>query len=185
MALISTETRPCHLRTGARRLWQRARQAGKAIKAHAGECAGAAAVLEVVESLGVRRIEHGVRSLEDPEVVHRLRDLNVTLDVCPISNVKLGVVKDLSEHPIRGLHDAGICCTVNTDDPTVFGNTLNKEYEALAQALHFKPTELVQIARNGFEIALMDEKLKQSYIDQLESVESELSGLEKETCERT
>jgi adenosine deaminase len=134
--------------------WRRARDAGKFTKAHAGEFCGAGFVRQVVEELGVHRIEHGVRAIEDPEVVALLRDRRVALDICPISNVKLRVVPSPHEHPIRQLTEAGVVCTVSTDDPISFGNTIEDEYTLLAEYLNFTQEELAKVARSGFEIAL-------------------------------
>jgi adenosine deaminase len=93
-----------------------------------------------------------VRSIEDPAVVDLLVEKDVTLDVCPISNLKLQVdgVPTMAEHPIRRLFDAGVRCTINSDDPFMFGNTLSEEYYALATDLNFTNEELAQIAANGF-----------------------------------
>jgi adenosine deaminase len=83
-----------------------------------------------------------------------LRDNAIALDVCPISNLKLRVVPSASEHPIKKLLDAGVVCTVSTDDPISFGNTIEDEYEFLARELQLSESELERIAQNGFEIAL-------------------------------
>ncbi|MGB0371155.1 MAG: adenosine deaminase family protein [Opitutales bacterium] len=132
-------------------VWKRAREAGKFNKAHAGEFMPAAFVKRCVEELGVTRIQHGVRSVEDPEVVELLRDQTVTLDVCPISNVKLCVdgISEIKDHPIRQLIQSGVQCTINTDDPFFFGNTLCAEYECLYQHLDFGMDELEGIAKTG------------------------------------
>jgi adenine deaminase len=133
--------------------WCRAREAGKFTKAHAGEFCSARFVREVVETLGVSRIEHGVRAIEDPEVVAMLGDRGIALDVCPISNVKLRVVPSAREHPIKKLLEAGVVCTVSTDDPISFGNTIEDEYLLLANDLGFTWEELEKVANNGFAVA--------------------------------
>ena len=136
-------------------VWRRAGDAGKVLKAHAGEFMPASFVKRCIEELGVRRIQHGVRCIEDPAVVDLILEKDVTLDVCPISNLKLQVegIKTMSDHPIRELFDAGVRCTINSDDPFMFGNTLSEEYYALATDLGFTQEELKKIAQNGFEIA--------------------------------
>jgi adenosine deaminase len=138
------------------KVWKSAADAGKFLKAHAGEFMPASFVKRCIEELGVRRIQHGVRCIEDPEVVALIKDLDVTLDVCPISNVKLQVegITKMSEHPIRELFDAGVRCTINSDDPFMFGNSLSEEYYALATDLNFTEKELEKIAQNGFDIAI-------------------------------
>ena len=147
-------TEPTPLGDWAPDYWLRARDAGKFTKAHAGEFCGAWFVRDAIEKLGAQRIQHGVRAIEDPEVVAMLRDNDIALDVCPISNVKLRVVPSASEHPIKKLLDAGVVCTVSTDDPISFGNSIEDEYEFLARELQLSESELERIAQNGFEIAL-------------------------------
>jgi adenosine deaminase len=134
-------------------VWARLRAAGKITKCHAGEFDGAARVREAIELLGVKRVQHGVRAIEDPAVVKLAAERGVTFDVCPISNVGLKVVPSLREHPIRRLMQAGVRCTVSTDDPLCFANTLIEEYTALALELNFTKAELAQVARNGWEVA--------------------------------
>jgi adenosine deaminase len=138
---------------GTAEVWQRLRAAGKVTKCHAGEFGGADRVREAIEELGVTRIQHGVRAIEDAAVVRLAAERGVTFDVCPISNVRLQVVPSMRAHPIRRLLQAGIRCTVSTDDPLNFGNTVNDEYAALAAELDFTRAELARIASNGWEIA--------------------------------
>jgi adenosine deaminase len=138
-------------------LWERARAVGLVTKAHAGEFGPAAHVREAIEVLGVRRIQHGVRAIEDDAVVDLAIERGATFDVCPISNVKLDVIDNLEDHPIRQLMERGVRCTVSTDDPFSFGNTIEDDYAALSAGLHFSPAELAQIAKNGFEVALVDD----------------------------
>jgi adenosine deaminase len=145
------EQMPTHPDTAA--VWARLRAAGKVTKCHAGEFDGAARVREAIEVLGVKRVQHGVRAIEDPAVMKLAADRGVTFDVCPISNVGLKVVRSLSAHPLRALLTAGIRCTVSTDDPLCFANTITDEYVALAQEMNFTPAELARIARNGWEVA--------------------------------
>jgi len=134
-------------------IWARARAAGKITKCHAGEFDGAGRVREAIERLGVRRVQHGVRAVEDPAVVELAAGEEVTFDVCPISNVGLQVVPSLRDHPIRRLMQAGVRCTVSTDDPLCFANSITEEYEGLARELNFTRAELAQVARNGWEVA--------------------------------
>ncbi len=135
------------------KVWERLRRAGKVTKVHAGEFDGPARVREAIELLGSNRIQHGVRAIEDPAVLALAVARGVTFDVCPISNVKLGVYPSLSEHPIRRLMQAGVRCTVSTDDPLVFANSLSDEYLALVEELAFTRKELAQVCRSGWEVA--------------------------------
>ena len=138
------------------KVWKSAKDAGKFLKAHAGEFMPASFVRRCIEELGVRRIQHGVRCIEDPNVVELIKDLDVTLDICPISNLKLQVegITKMSEHPIRELFNSGVRCTINSDDPFMFGNSLSEEYYALATDLNFTDDELKKIAQNGFNIVI-------------------------------
>lgn len=137
------------------KVWARLRAAGKLTKCHAGEFDGPGRVREAIDSLGVTRIEHGVRAIEDPRVVALARDRGVTFDVCPISNLKLGVYASYTDHPLRALLRAGVRCTLSTDDPLVFANDLIGEYTALAGEAGFSINELAQLARHGWEAALV------------------------------
>lgn len=150
--LHGTETVPLEPWTAD--VWKRARESGKRTKAHAGEFCGPEFVWQVVEELGVRRIQHGVRSVDSPRLVRHLADIGAILDVCPISNVKLGVVDRMQDHPIRELFEAGVTCTLSTDDPISFGNSLGEEYTALYNELGFSYSELGEIAANGFRHAI-------------------------------
>lgn len=149
--------------------WAAARRAGKYTKAHAGEFMGADFVRRVLEELQPQRIEHGVRAIEDPAVVAEIKRRGLALDMCPISNHKLMPGITLANHPIRKFFDAGVKVTVNTDDPISFGNTLNDDYVALGEH-GFSRKELAQLARNGFEVALLPEAQKKSWLDQLEKM---------------
>jgi adenosine deaminase len=148
-------------------VWSRLRAAGKITKCHAGEFDGAQRVREAIEELGVTRVQHGVRAIEDPAVVALARARGVTFDVCPISNVRLRVVPSMAEHPIKNLLAAGVRCTVSTDDPLVFANTVNDEYAMLAGELGFTRAELAQVARNGWEIAQVNPAQRRAAIAEI------------------
>lgn len=150
--------------------WARYRAAGLVTKCHAGEFDGAARVREAVGLLGVTRVQHGVRAIEDPAVVAFCAERGVTFDVCPISNVGLKVVPSMVAHPLRQLMDAGIRCTLSTDDPLCFANTLNEEYLAISHELGFTRRELAKIARAGWEVAVLDPEKKQPFLAQLDGI---------------
>ncbi|MEO6993531.1 MAG: adenosine deaminase [Lacunisphaera sp.] len=151
-------------------IWARLRAAGKVTKCHAGEFDGAVRVREAIEILGVTRVQHGVRAIEDPAVVRLAVDRGVTFDVCPISNVGLKVFPDLAHHPLRRLGEAGVRCTISTDDPLCFGNSVNEEYVAIANDLGFARKELARLARNGFEVASLSAAQKQPWLDALDAI---------------
>ncbi len=150
--------------------WAKARDAGLVTKCHAGEFSGAYRVREAVEQLGVTRVQHGVRAMEDESVVRLCAERGVTFDMCPISNVGLKVVPSMEQHPLRRLLAAGVRCTLSTDDPLCFANSLCEEYLAVAQALGFSRRELARIARNGWEVALLPEEKKRPFLAQLDAI---------------
>ncbi len=147
--------------------WAAARRAGKYTKAHAGEFLGADFVRRVLEELQPQRIEHGVRAVEEPALLAELKRRGVALDVCPISNHKLMPGVTLAAHPVRQLLDAGVTVTISTDDPISFGNTLTDDYAALVEQCGFTRRELVRLARNGFEVALLTEAQKRPLLAEL------------------
>jgi len=150
------------------RVWERMARAGKVLKCHAGECDGPHRVREAIQQLGVRRVQHGVRSVEDPSVVKRAVDEGVTFDMCPLSNVGLKVVADLRSHPIRQLMAAGVNCTVSTDDPLSFANSILEEYTALAGEAGFTRAELAQVARNGWAVADIAQGDRQRWLAEID-----------------
>jgi adenosine deaminase len=161
------------------RLWRRVADEGKRVKAHAGEFGGAANVRQAIDSLGVKRVQHGVRAIEDAALVRRLADEDVVLDICPISNVKLAVVKGFAEHPLRQFLDAGILCTVSTDDPISFGNTLTREYLTLATEMGFTRRQIAEVARNGFRVAMRETGVGAEHLRTLDAIigtEAEADG---------
>lgn len=126
-----------------------ARDVGLALTAHAGEVAGPQRVREVLD-FGVRRVAHGVTAIGDPELVTLLRGRDITLDLCPTSNLQAGIVERLEDHPLAALHRAGVSVTISTDDRTVTGTTVTREMAACTDALGLSPAELAEIAVNGF-----------------------------------
>ena len=132
------------------RVFARARNLGLKIVAHAGEEGPPAYVHEALDVLKVDRIDHGNRSLEDPALVARLAAEGMTLTVCPLSNLKLCVVDDIADHPLKSMLDAGLKATVNSDDPSYFGGYVNANYRAVADALDLSKDELLALARNSF-----------------------------------
>lgn len=149
-------------------VWEKIRGAGKVTKCHAGEFGGPERVREAIELLGVKRVQHGVRAIEDPAVLQLAAERDVTFDVCPISNVRLKVVPSMDQHPLRALMLAGVRCTVSTDDPLNFANSINDEYAALAKDLEFTRRELAQVAKNGWEISDVPSETKRNYLEEIQ-----------------
>jgi adenosine deaminase len=124
---------------------------------HAGEEGGADYVREAVEVIGVDRIDHGVRAEEDPALMRSLAASRVPLTVCPLSNVKLKVVGTLAEHNLARLLRAGLCVTMNSDDPSYFGGYMNDNYIACQETLGLTRDEISAIAANGIGAAFVDD----------------------------
>jgi adenosine deaminase len=150
------------------RVYDEARSLGWHLTAHAGEEGPAAYIVEALDVLKVARIDHGVRCEQDPALVKRLADQRVPLTVCPLSNVMLKVFPDLAQHNLRRLLDAGLCVTVNSDDPPYFGGYVNANYTRTAAALGLGAAAQRRIVRNGFEAAFIDDALRTRYLRDLD-----------------
>jgi adenosine deaminase len=131
-------------------VFRAARERGLKLVAHAGEEGPPAYVWEAIDGLKVDRIDHGNRALEDPGLVKRLVKDGMTLTVCPLSNLKLCVVDDLANHPLKRMLDLGLKATVNSDDPAYFGGYLDANWTATAQKLDLSRDQLVTLAKNSF-----------------------------------
>jgi adenine deaminase len=132
-----------------KRVFRRARDEGFRAVAHAGEEGPPDYVWEALDVLGVERIDHGVRSLEDKVLVRRLANDRITLTVCPLSNVKLRVFDTLEHHPLRKMLDAGLAATVNSDDPAYFGGYVNENFIESVSALGLSKVQIRQLAGNA------------------------------------
>lgn len=152
------------------RVFARCRELGFKITAHAGEEGPPDYVYQALDLLHVDRIDHGNHSLEDAALVQRLADEGKTLTVCPLSNLKLCVVKDLDQHPILTMLKRGLKVTVNSDDPAYFGGYVNDNYRALIEHLPVTREDLYQLARNSFEGAWVTEEEKTKHLNELNRV---------------
>jgi adenosine deaminase len=139
-----------------------ARKFGFRTTAHAGEGAGAESVRRAIDDLQLDRVGHGVRANEDEELLEHLAATRIPLEMCPISNIKTGIVTALDQHPIRSFFERGIMVTVNTDDPAMFGNTLAQEYRLLEQESGFSRAQIRQLILNGIEASWMPVDRKQA-----------------------
>jgi adenine deaminase len=151
----------------------RARDAGFFLTAHAGEEGPASYVWEALDMLGVKRIDHGNRALEDEALVGRLARERVALTVCPLSNLRLRVIDDLARHPLRRMMDKGLLVTVNSDDPAYFGGYVNENYVAVSDALSLQREEIVAIVRNGIQASLMPTSAKAKALADVDRVLAE------------
>jgi adenine deaminase len=150
-------------------VFARAREEGLACVAHAGEEGPPEYIWEALDLLGVQRIDHGVRCLEDPALVERLRAEQVALTVCPLSNVRLGVFPSLGEHNLRELVSQGLLVTVNSDDPAYFGGYVADNLGA--PDLGLAPGEVIQLARNSFVASLLDQVDKDRHLREIDELE--------------
>ena len=153
------------------RVFAKAREAGFLIVAHAGEEGPAAYVWEALDLLKVNRVDHGVRSEEDPALMQRLIAEKMPLTVCPLSNLKLCVVNDMAEHNIKRLLQQGVHVTVNSDDPSYFGGYMNDNFIAIAEALDLNHAELKQLAINSFEASFIADAEKQTWIEKIKALD--------------
>ncbi|MFE9824886.1 adenosine deaminase [Streptomyces sp. NPDC005791] len=139
--------------------------------AHAGEEGPPEYIREALDVLGVERIDHGLRCMEDPELVDRLVSERIPLTLCPLSNVRLRAVDVLEQHPLRSMMDAGLLCTVNSDDPAYFGGYVGDTFQAVHEALGLDREQLRTLARNSFEAAFLDhdEERRARYLSEVET----------------
>lgn len=146
------------------RIYRRAAELGLKRVAHAGEEGPAPYVWEALDLLGIDRIDHGNRSLDDPELVRRIVREQLTLTVCPLSNLKLCVVKALEQHPLRRMLELGIKATVNSDDPAYFGGYVGANYSAVTAALGLSREELRTLAENSFTGSFLSPEQQQRHL---------------------
>lgn len=134
-------------------IYREARSLGLHTSAHAGEAAGAASIWGALRALAVERIGHGTRAFEDPALLAHLVEHQIPLEMCPLSNVRTGVVASAAAHPVRQYFDLGIPVTVNTDDPRMFGNSLADEYRLLIDTFNFTPDEIRRLILTAIEVS--------------------------------
>ena len=153
------------------RVFARCRELGLHLVAHAGEEGPPEYIWSALDVLKVERIDHGVRCLEDPALVKHLAAKRVPLTVCPLSNIKLCVCKTMADHPLAALLDAGLCATVNSDDPAYFGGYMNQNFvETFAALPQLNAQHAVQLASNSFEASFAPEADKQRWRASLDAV---------------
>ena len=150
-------------------VFAKARDAGFLTVAHAGEEGPPEYVTQALDVLQVRRIDHGVRSEEDPQLVARLAHEQVPLTVCPLSNLKLCVFERMQDHNLKRLLERGLCVTVNSDDPAYFGGYLVENYVAAAEALALTREQIVQLARNSITASWLSAAEQQSWLRKIDA----------------
>ena len=152
------------------RVFARCRELGLKLVAHAGEEGPPAYMREAIDLLRVQRIDHGVAVMQDAALMAELARSRMPLTVCPLSNLKLCVVKDLRDHPLKQMLDAGLCATVNSDDPAYFGGYMNANFEQTVAALGLGRDDVIQLAKNSFEASFIDEERRRACLAELERV---------------
>jgi len=151
------------------RVYDRARELELHTSAHAGEAAGADSLWGAIRALHVDRIGHATRAEEDPALLDYLGEQQIPLEMCPISNLRTGVVRDLSQHPVRRYFDRGLLVTVNTDDPHMFGNSLAMEYRALVKTHGFSTQLVHQVILNAVRSSWLPEPDKSRLAAELQA----------------
>ncbi len=152
------------------KVFGRARDEGFFVVAHAGEEGPPEYVWQALDTLGVSRIDHGVRAIEDAALVERLRAERVPLTVCPLSNVKLRVFDSIHKHNLPELLDADLIVTINSDDPAYFGGYINENFIAVQEAFNLTKGELATLARNSFEASFLAEDQRREVLRELDDL---------------
>jgi len=157
-----------------REVYDRARRYGLRTSVHAGEAAGPESIWGALRELGADRIGHGTKAAGDPSLVTYLAEARIPVELCPVSNVKTGVVSDIYSHPVREYVDRGMLVTINTDDPKLFNTSLASEYRLLHEELAFSMEEIRMLVLNGIDAAWCDAsekmKLRQSFDEEFAAI---------------
>ena len=160
--------------------YKRARTMGLHRVAHAGEAVGPESIWEAIQLLDVERIGHGVTAGQDPELIEYLKREQIAIEMCPVSNLRTGVVQSIKDHPIREYFDKGLLVTVSSDDPSLFHTSMNNEYFQIHEHLNFSLKELYQISLNGIQTAFIDEgkrsELYRQFSEEYNEIESHIVG---------
>ncbi|NYG58326.1 aminodeoxyfutalosine deaminase [Nocardioides daedukensis] len=147
--------------------FDKARAAGLRSVPHAGETTGPETVWDAVRLLGAERIGHGTSSVQDPELLAHLAETGISLEVCPSSNIATRAVESLAVHPLRAFRDAGVKFSINSDDPPMFGTTLNREYEIAADLLELDKSGVVDLARAAVDASFAPDLVKVELIKEI------------------
>ncbi len=149
-------------------VFDQAREHGFLTVAHAGEEGPPEYIWQALDDLKVSRIDHGVRCVEDPKLVERLREEQIPLTVCPLSNVKLRVFDSIKDHNLKRMLDLGLRVTVNSDDPAYFGGYVDENFNAAQEGLHLSRDDIYQLTKNSFQASFLDAERKQRLLDELD-----------------
>ncbi len=146
-------------------VYEEARRLGFHTTAHAGEAAGAESIWGAIRSLRVERIGHGARAGEDERLLDALAEMQIPIEMCPISNVRTGVVRSIEDHPARRFFERGLVITINSDDPKMFGNSLAEEYRLLEERLGFSRDDIRALILQAIRVSWLPEERKQKMVE--------------------
>lgn len=149
-------------------LFARAREYGFLTVASAGEAGPPEYIWQAIDKLKVSRVGYGIRCVEDYDLMSRMAMSKIPISVCPISNIKLGVIKMMRQHPLRKMFDEDLCVTINSDNPGYFRAYINENYSAVQEALHFDKNEIYEMAKNSFLASFLDYSKQEEYLKELE-----------------
>ncbi|GAA0981906.1 adenosine deaminase [Acrocarpospora macrocephala] len=152
--------------------FDQARAAGLHSVPHAGETTGPDTIWDAINHLGAERIGHGISSAQDPKLLTYLAEHAIPLEICPTSNVCTKAVPSLAEHPLPTIVAAGVPVTINSDDPPMFGTTLNQEYAVAAQLLHLDPNGIADLAKNAVHASFLDPQGKSTLLHEIDTYTS-------------
>jgi len=155
-------------------VFKRSAELGLKRVAHAGEEGPPEYIYEALDLLFVDRIDHGNRALENDALVKRLVDEDIPLTVCPQSNLRLAVVADMADHPIRKMLALGLNACINSDDPAYFGGYMNENFVALIESVGLTEDEVFQLVRNSFESSFLTEAEKQVHLDRIDAIRNNI-----------
>jgi adenosine deaminase len=156
-----------------RAVFDRARAEGFLTVAHAGEEGPPDYIWEALDLLRVERIDHGVRAVEDDDLVERLAAEGIPLTVCPLSNIALKVFDDLADHTLKALHQRGVVITLSSDDPAYFGGYVGENYVQTAKALQLDTATLAELARNSFRASFLPDAQRDAYLAEVDAYEAQ------------
>ena len=151
-------------------VFQKAKEAGFKLVAHAGEEADFSYIYEALDLLNINRIDHGVQSIKSPELMQRLKDEQMPLTVCPNSNIELRVFDNYKEHNIKALLDYGLNISVNSDDPAYFKGYVNQNFINLYENLPITEEDIITLVKNSFRSAFISDQLKEDYLAKVDAV---------------
>ncbi|MCZ7419781.1 MULTISPECIES: adenosine deaminase [unclassified Micromonospora] len=156
--------------------FDQARAAGLRSVPHAGETTGPQTIWDALHELGAERIGHGISAAQDPDLLGYLAERRIALEVCPTSNVRTRAVAHIDEHPLRRLVDAGVLVTINSDDPPMFGTTLDDEYAVAARLLDIGPDGVAELARNAVTASFLDEAGRRRILAEIDTYSADRRG---------